>query len=251
MRFSQSLFAAALVAPLSALATESNFSVDNEGWIIIDHTSSTDPLPAAQIRATAENPLVSGGRLQIQDIGNSWNWIVAPGKFHQSWAGFTDLKIDLITDDAPTVFNLRFFIADGVNSAWYEFPLAGTPGSSVLNLSAPLQESAWNVTGQWEHLIANVNAFYVRLDLNNNVISEMTTVDSVVLVDGSEPPAPTFPVEFPSETGSEYQVESSSDLEDWKNVGEPVPGNGSKITINVPLTDAPRLFFRVRKLGSP
>ncbi len=248
MKFHLHLLVVALFIPLPSYATESTFSADNDGWTIIDHLSSTNPLPASEIQLIKNDPQVSGGRLVVQDIGNNWNWIVAPAKFRQSWASFTDLKIDLITDDSSTLFNLRFFIADGVSSAWYEFPLSGTAGKSVLNLSAPLQKSQWNVTGNWEQLIANVSAFHIRIDLNNNVASEADFVDRVALINGTEPPGPTFPVSFPTVQGSGYQMESSVNLKDWKNVGNPVPGTGSQTTVAIPLTDAPRLFFRARKL---
>ena len=251
MKFHLYLLVVALFFPLSSYATESTFSANNEGWIIIDHVSSTNPLPSSGIQLIKNDPQVSGGRLVVQDIANNWNWIVAPAKFRQSWASFTDLKIDLITDDSSSLFNIRFFIADGVSSAWYEFPLSGTPGNSVLNLSAPLQKSQWNVTGNREQLIANVNAFYIRIDLNNNVASEADFVDRVALVNGTEPPVPTFPVSFPTVQDSDYQIESSVNLEDWKNVGIPVPGNGSQITIEIPLTDAPRLVLPGAKARNP
>lgn len=63
----------------------------------------------------------------------------------------------------------------------------------MLNLSAPLQASAWNVTGNWQELITNVTAFYVRIDLNNNVAAEADYVDRIALVDGTAPQPPPFP----------------------------------------------------------
>lgn len=128
MKFTVFFFAFTLWVRLACVALESNFAASNEGWTTIDHTSSTNPQPALEIRSSDPNPAVSGGRLVVQDIGNNWNWIVAPAKFRQSWTAFTDLKIDLVTDVSPTVFNLRFFIAGGVNSAWYEFPWLGPQG---------------------------------------------------------------------------------------------------------------------------
>lgn len=250
VKIQTSLLALLLIFPLSAFGVESTFSTDNEGWIIIDHGSSTDPTPASGINFTDPNPGVTSGRLIVQDIGNDWNWIVSPAKFHGDWSTYNGLDIDLITDDATTLFNLRIFIADGVNSATYEFPLAGTPGGSVLDLSAPLSESEWTVSGNWAQLLANVTAFYVRIDLNNNVAAEADYVDRIALVDGSEPPGTTLPVVFDTENGFEYQLESSVDLQIWKNLGAPMLGDGTEMTVQAPLSDAPRRFFRVRKLGS-
>ena len=56
---------------------------------------------------------------------------------------------------------------------------------------------------------------------------------------------------FPTVQDSDYQIESSVNLEDWKNVGIPVPGNGSQITIEIPLTDAPRLVLPGAKARNP
>jgi hypothetical protein len=241
----------AAILPLSSPATESTFTVDNDGWIIIDHDSSTNPASEAGVNFTDNDPSVSDGRLVVQDLENAWNWIVAPPKFHGSWSSFTDLEMDLITVNAITEFNLRFFISDGSSSAWFEFPLTGTPGGTVLNLSAPLEEAEWNVTGSWEQMIGNVTAFFIRIDLSNLVGAEAEFVDRVALSDGTEPPAPTFPVTFDTALESEYQLESSVDLEVWKKLGQPLPGDGSEITIEVPLTDAPHRFFRARELENP
>ncbi|YCM45835.1 hypothetical protein V2O64_07380 [Verrucomicrobiaceae bacterium 227] len=251
MKIHPKLLITALFVPLSCLAIESTFTEDNEGWVIIDHVSNLNPLPADGLNLTDEEPGVADGRLVVQDIENDWNWIVAPAKFHQSWADFSHLEMDLITDDSTTLFSLRFFIADGTNSAFFEFPLSGTPGGSVLNLSAPLVNSEWQISGDWEELIANVKAFYIRVDLNNNVASEADLVDRIALVDGTEPAGSTFPVDFSTELGSDYQIESSVDLVIWKNVGPPVPGDGSEISVEVLLTDSPRRFFRARKLVAP
>ncbi len=251
MKKISNLLIVAMLHPLLAMGTESTFSINNEGWIIIDHASATNPLPSSGVGLSDTEPAVTNGRLEVQDIGNNWNWIIAPVKFHQDWSVFANLEIDLTTDDSITLFNLRFFISDGSNRAYYEFPITNTPAGSVLNLSAPLSASEWQVTGNWAQLIANVNAFYVRIDLNNNVASEADFVDRIALVDGTEPPDRTFPVRFPSEIGSAYQVESSFDLHEWKDVASPVQGSGSEITIEVPLSDAPKRFFRVKKLVTP
>ncbi len=245
------LLAVAMLLPLPALCTESRFATNNEGWIIIDHDSSANPLPSSGVNLSNTNPVAAAGSLIVEDIGNGWNWTVAPAKFHVDWSAFTGLEIDLTTDDSLTIHNLLLFISDGTNRATYVFPIINTPASSVLNLSAPLLQAQWQVTGNWTQLIANVNAFYVRIDLNNNVVSEVNLVDRVQLVDGTELPDRTFPVKFPTQTGRDYQVESSVDLDVWKNVGMPVQGDGSEVTIQVPLSDAPKRFFRARRLGAP
>jgi hypothetical protein len=251
MKTLPTLLAIAVHFSFPALATESTFALNNEGWKVIDHTSSTNPLPTSGVVLSDLAPSAVDGALVVRDLGNNWNWIVAPAKFHGDWSDFSRLEIDFVTDDAVTLYNLRLFISDGSNSASYEFPIANTPADTVLNLSVPLSASEWQVIGTWEQLVANVNAFYVRMDLNNNVAGEVDFVDRIALLNGPEPPDRFFPVKFGTEIGRSYQIESSSDLRVWRNVGDPMAGDGSEKTVQVMLSDSPQRFFRARRLGSP
>lgn len=251
MKTIPAILTTAVLLSSHALAIESTFALNNEGWKVIDHVSESNPVPTSGVIASDMAPAAADGALVVRDIGNNWNWLVAPSKFHGDWRGFTRLVLDFITDDSVTLYNLRLFISDGNNSAAYEFPITNTPADTVLNLSAPLSASEWQVTGTWDQLVANVNAFYVRMDLNNNVAGEVEFVDRIALVNASEPVGRLFPVTFRTQVGRQYQVESSSELKVWRNVGAPVTGDGSEITVQVPLSDAPQRFFRARRLGSP
>jgi hypothetical protein len=89
-----------------ALATESTFALNNEGWKVIDHVSESNPQPTAGVVLSDTAPVAADGALVARDIGNNWNWLVAPAKFHGDWRGFTRLVLDFITDHyCPVIAN--------------------------------------------------------------------------------------------------------------------------------------------------
>ena len=55
---------------------------------------------------------------------------------------------------------------------------------------------------------------------------------------------------WPAPTGLSYQVEYKTNLSDavWTPFGSPLAGNGTTLSITIPLTDAVQRFVRVRVL---
>jgi hypothetical protein len=237
-----------LLAGCAAAQTiQSDFSASNEGWSILGHSSNANPSNPAGISSSDLNPVVVDGMLKVQDIDSEWNWLKAPAPFLGNWSGYEEVRIDLVTDDYPTVHNLRLFITDGTNSAYHDFPLGGTPASAILSLAAPVRQAQWTVTGNWATLIANVTGFFIRIDLNNNVESEADFVDRIRL-QGSALQLliePAFHLEFFGKSGLNYQIEGSADMVHWKNIGEVIAGTNALVIRSIRKSDQSSRFFRV------
>jgi hypothetical protein len=230
-----------------------DFSSGAEGWISVSHTNQNPPLPAGGITATDPNPQVSNGFLRVQDLNNDWQWIKAPASFLGDWQKFATIRLGMVTDEAATIYPVVLFIsgttAGTTHSARFQFPLAGTPGSSRLDLSAPLQASQWTLqSGSWDSLIANVQEFWIRLDLNSGVPQEMDLVDYIRLVDATVESLKihrAIEVEFFAPLGASLQLETSTDLQLWKAFGPAFIGDGTQQSRFVRIGDQKDVFFRL------
>jgi hypothetical protein len=239
------------VADSADLAAE--FSSGPEGWISVSHTNQNPPLPAGGITATDPSPQVANGFLRVQDINNDWQWIKAPAAFLGDWQKFASIKLGLVTDEAATIYPIVLFVsgtsAGTTHSATFQFPLAGTPGSSRLDLTAPLQASQWTLrSGSWSSLIADVQEFWIRLDLNSGVPQELDLVDYVRLVDGSVDSLKihrAVEVEFFAPLGASLQLETSTDLQLWKAFGPVFTGDGTQQSRFIRIGDQKEVFFRL------
>jgi hypothetical protein len=229
------------------------FSTGPEGWISVSHTNQNPPLPAGGITATDPSPQVANGFLRVQDLNNDWQWIKAPAAFLGDWQKFASIKLGLVTDEAATIYPIVLFIsgtsAGTTHSATFQFPLAGTPGSSRLDLTAPLQASQWTLrSGSWSSLIADVQEFWIRLDLNSGVPQELDLVDYVRLVDGSVDSLKihrAVEVEFFAPLGASLQLETSTDLHLWKAFGPVFTGDGTQQSRFIRIGDQKEVFFRL------
>jgi hypothetical protein len=159
----------------------------------------------------------------------------------------------MVTDEAATIYPVVLFIsgttAGTTHSATFQFPLAGTPGSSRLDLSAPLQASQWALqSGSWNSLIANVQEFWIRLDLNSGVPQELDLVDYIRLVDATVESVKTYnalEIEFFAPLGASLQLETSTDLQLWKASGPVFTGDGTQQSRFFRIRDQKEVFFRL------
>ncbi len=77
------------------------------------------------------------------------------------------------------------------------------------------------------------------------VKAEDVTIRTVsAIVEGTGETEDFIELKFFSRWGSTYQLQRSTGLQDWTNVGEPVAGNNGPILLSEPLTDD-RAFYRV------
>jgi hypothetical protein len=232
------------------------FSGGNEGWISVSHVNQNPPLPASGITATDPAPQASNGFLRVQDLNNDWQWILAPIAFLGDWRNFAEIKFGLVTDDAPTLYPIMLFISGtaggATNSASFQFPIAGTPGSSRFDLSAGLVASQWTLrSGSWANLLANVQEFWIRLDLNSGVPQELDLLDYVRLVDATSEALTIYhavEIEFFAPSGIRLQLQTSTDQQVWKDYGPIFTGNGTQQSRFARVGDQGAVFFRILRI---
>jgi hypothetical protein len=112
-----------------------------------------------------------------------------------------------------------------------------------------LQAANWTIrSGSWEGLVANVDEFWIRLDLNSGVPQEMDLVDYVRLVDAEVETLTihrAVEIEFFAPLGASLQLEISNDLEVWKAFGPVFTGDGTQQSRFVRVGDQQAVFFRL------
>jgi hypothetical protein len=59
--------------------------------------------------------------------------------------------------------------------------------------------------------------------------------------------APAAELEFPTETGASYQVQMSTDTDSWLNLGDSIPGDGSRFRRSYPTESFGNVRFRIIK----
>ncbi len=131
------------------------------------------------------------------------------------------------------------------------FDLDTLAQAAFLDLSAVRYVRIIDVVGDGSARDSQGNIIY---DPFPTVISAGFDLDAVAVLNeaGSpEPPQPSARIEggillisWETAPGLSYQLESSSDLEGWSPVGQPIAGNGSSASISLPLEGA--VFYRVR-----
>ncbi|MBL9166716.1 MAG: hypothetical protein JNN07_03175 [Verrucomicrobiales bacterium] len=232
----------------------SEFTSTNDGWTSVSHSRANPPWPESGVTARDLSPSVANGFLRIQDLNNDWQCIAAPGSFLGDWQRFGGVRLGLVTDDSPTVYEVVLFLSgsvDGIttNSASYTFPITGTPSSSRFDLVAALRSEQWTIiSGSWGNLLKNVQQFWIRMDLNGNVAGELDLLDYVRLADSGDLSLkihPAVELEFFAVAGVINQLQVSSDLQTWKNFGLPFVGDGTQQSRWVRLGDQEEQFFRI------
>jgi hypothetical protein len=260
MRYSPLLPAAlaawCVLAPASVCGADlvAEFSDTAEGWTTASHARENPPWPADGITASDLAPVVADGFLRVQDLNNDWQCVAAPANFLGDWQRFASVKLGLVTDDSSTVYPVVLYVAGSVdaqatNAATFTFPVVGTPSSSRLDLTAPLQESQWTLlSGSWTNLLKHVQQFWIRMDLNSNVAGEVDLLDYVRLADAGDASLRIYPaveLEFFAFAGVINQLQVSTDLEIWKNYGLPFLGDGTQQSRWARVGDQRAQYFRL------
>jgi hypothetical protein len=230
------------------------FTDTNEGWITVSHTRRNPPWPEPGITATNLSPAVANGFLRVQDVNDDWQCVAAPTNFLGDWQRYAGVRLGMVTDDSPTIYEVVLFLSGSVdsittNAASFTFPIAGTPRSSRFDLVATLTGSDWTIiSGSWSNLVKNVQQFWIRMDLNSNVAGELDLIDYVKLADSGDLSLKIYravELEFFAAAGVTNQLQVSGDLQTWKNYGLPFLGDGTQQSRWVRLGDQEEVFFRM------
>jgi hypothetical protein len=235
----------------------SEFTDTNGGWIAVSHARRNPPWPETGITATDPTPAVANGFLRVQDLNDDWQCVAAPTNFLGDWQRFASIRLGLVTDDSPTIYEVVLFVSGSVdsittNAAAFTFPITGTPSSSRFDLVASLSGADWTIlSGSWSNLLKNVQQFWIRMDLNSNVAGELDLLDYVRLADSGDLSLRIYravELEFFAVAGVTNQLQVSSDLQTWKNLGLPFLGDGTQQSRWVRLGDQEAQFFRMVRI---
>ena len=147
----------------AAVTVLSTFDADEEGW--------TSVPASVNFAAAGGNP---GGYLHHVDASATSTYIIAPSQFLGDWSsgnslgsvGF-DHKIFSLGSVVNGFLPYEIRIAgSGDQATWFGATPAGT--TDWLSLTAPLNEAAWSVTGNWSDLLLNVTDLRIRIELVDN-----------------------------------------------------------------------------------
>lgn len=140
-------------------------------------------------QATGGNP---GGYAHFVDPDASGNSIFAPLIFLGDWTVF---------EGGTLSYDHRIIEAMNVNQfVNYEVEIFGPSDSAIWNsesppngvtgwvsIVAPIQESHWNVTGDWSNLLSNVIQLRIRIEHVDDAGTDIEGIDSVRLAAVPEP----------------------------------------------------------------
>ena len=253
------ILAVTTVVPESGKAGDlvAEFTSTNEGWVTVSHSRRNPPWPESGITTRDLAPSVANGFLRVQDLNDDWQCVAAPTNFLGDWQRFAGIRLGLVTDDSPTIYEVVLFLSGSVdsittNAASFTFPITGTPSSSRFDLAASLTGSQWTmISGSWSNLVKNVQQFWIRMDLNSNVAGEIDLLDYVRLADSGDLSLRIYravELEFFAVAGVTNQLQVSSDLQTWKNYGLPFLGDGTQQSRSVRLGDQEEQFFRIVRI---
>ena len=123
-----------LISQQSGTAADlvAEFTSTNEGWTTVSHTRRDPPWPEQGITARDISPAVANGFLRVQDLNNDWQCVAAPANFLGDWRQFAGVRLGLVTDDSPTIYEVVLFLSGSVdaittNAASFTFPITGAP----------------------------------------------------------------------------------------------------------------------------
>lgn len=154
--------------------------------VVSDFDSSLDGWTGGDIShsSTGGNP---DGYARFTDPDSFNSSVFAPSKFLGSWNNFASIS-----------FDHRVFEATNVNdTAFYEVEITGPTSSAIwISTSKPegpdyttpwvshtvlIQESEWNVTGDWSNLISDVTQLRIKIELIIDSGTDIEGIDNVRL----------------------------------------------------------------------
>lgn len=154
---------------------ESTFEGGTDGW-----TSSDGD---AALRAT-------DGHLEARDVTNAWLWLTAPAAYHGDWRRLSRVTLVIRGDDAVLTESVQLYLGSPHGSARFTFPVEVVVPGTWRTLGAPLDAAQWDVKGDWDALLSQVEKFQVRLDLHRG--TDETEVEALDLVRVSGGPRSAF-----------------------------------------------------------
>ena len=181
-------FAMAAVSP-AAMKIESNFDVDDDGWVVTDFLTQGKPTFVPNYQPDSQNP---GGFIRTDDRAD-WTSYQAPGKFlgNRSAAYGGTLAFDLrILDSDGLVYSL-IEISDGQTTMQYRAnPTAGAwqrynilmRADAAWQLSTNGKSPGGAVTAvQMQTVLSNLQ--YLRIDADWLTGADQVDLDNVFLTD--------------------------------------------------------------------
>ena len=241
-------------SPTIAEARVSRFDDDNEGWWLWDAPISNGVLPAPGTTGINESPAAESGALLVGDLGYDWLYAIAPGSWAGDWSGYHMLNARVTPGTAEGVtIPAGYYLADGFGSSaenaailvMDELMAAGVTS----RMTVSLDETRWEILrGNWQDLLASVQVFGVRLDLNGLVTPEETHLLHEVVVG----PLPQLEIAFEDPNlrvfwqgvpSLNYILCHTVDLDNW-TVNAVLPGEISMQHLYSPASQD-RRFWRV------
>lgn len=179
------------VQGLAQTTTTSNFSTNDEGWLVSDFNTGSSVAPAYS--STGGNP---GGFIQFSSGTGNYNiYFTAPAKFKGNFS-FSynqtltfDMKVNVTgTDNSQPDVILK----DAANAFTLIYQLPTKPVSaSWTSYSLPLNESSWHLGSiagaaptrdQFKQVLANIGTFQIRMKYQTpSVAAIIGQLDNVVL----------------------------------------------------------------------
>lgn len=166
----------------------SDFSSDLDGWTVVGDGIVTHV-------STGGNP---GGFLQSTDTASGSNTdAFAPVEFLGNWSAYENVgsvsaDLAIIADNNNNhTEGVEFFISGSGSSASFRFSTSEGPSTGTwTTYTLPISESDWDVSGDWDTLLSNVEVF--RIDLEFIHGTEVTGLDNVRLTTVPIPAAAWF-----------------------------------------------------------
>ncbi len=239
-------------SPAIQSALVSRFETDNEGWWLWDAPTSSGVLPYPGTSGINTEPLVDSGDLLVGDLGYDWLYAMAPDSWHGDWRSYHMVNARVTPGTAePVSIASGYYMADGYGTdaqnaailVMDEFMTAGVSSHMTVNL----QDSQWSMLrGNWQDLLASVQVFGVRLDLNSLVTPEETHLLHEIVVgplpelhiEYNDPQVRVFWQGFP---GLNYTLCSTIDIHNW-NIEAVLPGAASMEHVRTPAMDERRFW---------
>lgn len=206
----------------------------------------------------AINPHGGARMLKIESITPASGPVAAPN---------TDVRSTPFSVNAGTTYDLSFYAAHpvkvgGANPQYSVFFYNASNGV----VGGPIFTSFASVGSAWTKISTTVTPPAGTTKLTIGWIQAMgaannwnwvTLIDDVSLSTGPAGPdttnflsasaQPGVEVRWNSLSGTNYQVQTSTDLGGWTDYGLPLPGNGNSIAAT-DLIDEPRKFYQVREI---
>lgn len=228
------------------LVANPSFDAGNAGFAS-EYTESPTDLRPARTYAILTNP--HSAHVDFVTMGD-----------HTTGKG-NMMVVNGATDSSPVVWTQQLTVQPNRTyffSTWAANVLGGTPSRFVFRINGvtqqptitlPDQAAVWqNYTTIWESDSATSATLEIVFTSTENVGND-SALDDIVFREATSEPVPlsiaqAVWLEWSSLLGTDYQIQSSTGLQEWINVGEPLPGTGGTMTHCEKSVD-PKKFFRV------